>query len=405
MKTHDLEYYFNVVYKTIIQHQNPVTGLLPAHQISGCEEHAWIRDNVYSIMSVWALAMAYKNKSDKQEDQSRAFLLEKSTVKCMRGLLISMMGQRDKVEKFKKTLSERDALHAKYCSRTGGPVVDDDQWGHLQIDALSLYLLTLAQMTAAGLQIVFTLDEVAFVQNLIFYIETAYVTPDYGVWERGAKSNQGIRELNASSIGMAKAALDAMNKLDLFGANGSPVSVVHIMPDEAARCSAVLHSMLPRESISKETDSYILAVTGFPAFAVTQEKLIKVTIETIQSKLGGRYGMKRFLRDGYKTLKEDTGRLHYEPWELRVFDNIECEWPLFFCYLALNNIFTGQLDIAESYCQVLDQLSVAHNGMKLLPELYMVTQENMSQELSSPGSTDRSPGGRCPFMWSQVGMV
>ena len=111
----------------------------------------------------------------------------------MRGLLTSMMAQRDKVEKFKTTLSEKDSLHAKYCSRTGGPVVEDDGWGHLQIDAVSLYLLTLAQMTASGLQIIFTLDEVAFVQNLVFYIETAYLTPDYGVWERGAKSNQGIR--------------------------------------------------------------------------------------------------------------------------------------------------------------------------------------------------------------------
>ena len=27
--------------------------------------------------------------------------------------------------------------------------------------------------------------------------------------------------------------------------------------------------------------------------------------------------MKRFLRDGYKTAKEDPTRLHYEPWELR----------------------------------------------------------------------------------------
>ena len=45
-------------------------------------------------------------------------------------------------------------------------------------------------MTASGLQIIFTLDEVAFIQNLVFYIECAYVIPDYGMWERGDKSNQ-----------------------------------------------------------------------------------------------------------------------------------------------------------------------------------------------------------------------
>ena len=60
---------------------------------------------------------------------------------------------------------------------TGATCVGDEGWGHLQIDATSLYLLTLAQMTASGLQIIFTLDEVSFVQNLVFYIESAYRTP------------------------------------------------------------------------------------------------------------------------------------------------------------------------------------------------------------------------------------
>lgn len=54
------------------------------------------------------------------------------------------------------------------------------------------------------MEIIFTLDEVAFVQNLVFYIETAYRTPDYGIWERGDKTNHGLPELNSSSIGMAK---------------------------------------------------------------------------------------------------------------------------------------------------------------------------------------------------------
>lgn len=53
-------------------------------------------------------------------------------------------------------------------------MVGDFGWGHLQIDAISLYLLTLAQMIASGLQVIFTLDEVAFVQNLVFYVEGAY---------------------------------------------------------------------------------------------------------------------------------------------------------------------------------------------------------------------------------------
>lgn len=167
-----------------------------------------------------------------------------------------------------------------------------------QIDAVSLYLLVLAEMTASGLQIINNLDEVAVVQNLVFYIESAYCIPDYGIWERGDKSNTGILELNSSSIGMAIAALEALDELDLFGVHGGPSSVIHVMSDEIQKCRAVLQNMLPRESMSKETDAALLTVIGYPAFAMNDRKVIDLTYQEIMTKLGGRYGCKRFLRDG-----------------------------------------------------------------------------------------------------------
>lgn len=136
-----------------------------------------IRDNVYCILAVWGLSMAYKKIADQDEDRAKAYELEQSCVKLMRGLLMAMMQQKDKVEQFKTTQNPLDSLHAKYSSRNGQTVVKDNEWGHLQIDAVSLYLLILAQMTASGLQIVFSLDEVAFIQNLVFYIESAYCIP------------------------------------------------------------------------------------------------------------------------------------------------------------------------------------------------------------------------------------
>ncbi len=60
---------------------------------------------------------------------------------------------------------------------------------------------------------------------------------DFGIWERGDKTNRGIPELNASSIGMAKAALQAINDLDLFGVRGSSASVIHVLPDEMQQCN------------------------------------------------------------------------------------------------------------------------------------------------------------------------
>lgn len=92
-----------------------------------------IRDNIYCILAVWGLSMAYKKIADQDEDRAKAYELEQSCVKLMRGLLMAMMQQKDKVEKFKMTQSPSDSLHAKYSSRNGQVVVRDDEWGHLQV--------------------------------------------------------------------------------------------------------------------------------------------------------------------------------------------------------------------------------------------------------------------------------
>lgn len=36
---------------------------------------------------------------------------------------------------------------------------------------------------------------------------------------------------------------------------------------------------------------------------------------------------------------QDPNRLYYESSELKLFENIECEWPLFWTYLILDGIF------------------------------------------------------------------
>ncbi|KAK6168459.1 hypothetical protein SNE40_020988 [Patella caerulea] len=394
-----LDYYQRLVYKSILKYQNPATGLISSSETNS---HAWVRDNVYSIISVWGLAMAYRKTADLDEDRAKAYELEQAIVKAMRGLLKCMMVQVDKLEKFKKTQSPRDALHAKYCSKTGKAVVGDYEWGHLQIDATSLYLLTLAQMTASGLEIIYTLDEVAFIQNLVFYIETAYRTPDYGIWERGDKTNHGLPELNSSSIGMAKAALDAINELDLFGARGGPASVIHVLPDEAQQCQAILDSMLPRESSSKEIDSALLTVISYPAFAVDDVKLIEHTRKTIKEKLEGKYGCARFLRDGFKTAKEDPRRLHYEPWELLVFEKIECQWPLFFTYFILDGLFNNNKAMVEDYRQKLDEVIFkSEDGIPMVPELFYVPADKVEAEYKKPNSQKRLATGKLPHMWGQ----
>ncbi|XP_061862944.1 phosphorylase b kinase regulatory subunit alpha, skeletal muscle isoform isoform X6 [Colius striatus] len=394
-----LDGYARLVQQTILQHQDAVTGLLPA---SADHRDAWVRDNVYSILAVWGLGLAYRKNADRDEDKAKAYELEQSVVKLMRGLLQCMMRQVDKVEAFKYSQSTRDCLHAKYNTHTCATVVGDHEWGHLQMDATSLYLLMLAQMTASGLHIIHSLDEVNFVQNLVFYIEAAYKTADFGIWERGDKTNQGITELNASSVGMAKAALEALDELDLFGAKGGPQSVIRVLSDEVQHCQSILHSMLPRASSSKEVDASVLSVISYPAFAVEDNELVEITKQEIITKLQGRYGCCRFLRDGYRTPKEDPNRPYYEPAELKLFENIECEWPLFWAYLIIDGIFSGNMEQVQEYREALEGVLIkGKNGVRLVPELYSVPPEKVEEEYRNPHTVDRVPMGKLPLMWGQ----
>ena len=65
-----------------------------------------------------------------------------------------------------------------------------------------------------------------------------------------------------------------------------------------------MNSLLPRESSSKEIDAGLLTIISYPAFAVENPNLYQETKEQIIEKLLGKYGCKRFLRDGYQTVKE-----------------------------------------------------------------------------------------------------
>lgn len=43
--------------------------------------------------------------------------------------------------------------------------------------------------------------QVSFIQNLVFCVERAYRVPDYGMWERGSKYNNGSTELHSRWAG------------------------------------------------------------------------------------------------------------------------------------------------------------------------------------------------------------
>ena len=75
-----------LVRKTILKFQDPVTGLYRS-LIGEFKNHAWLRDNVYTVQAVWALSLAYRKTSDLDEDKAKAYEYKHSAILTMRSLL------------------------------------------------------------------------------------------------------------------------------------------------------------------------------------------------------------------------------------------------------------------------------------------------------------------------------
>ena len=119
------------------------------------------------------------------------------------------------------------------------------------------------------------------------------------------------------------------------------------------------------------------------------------------TKLEGRYGLKRFLLDGHQTVLEDDRRLHYEEQELKRFENIESEWPLFFAYLYLDALLSNDDEQAQLYFEKLQRVLVERDGQHLLPELYYVPSDAIDAERAQPQSQPRLPNANVPLVWAQ----
>ncbi|KAM9374208.1 phosphorylase b kinase regulatory subunit beta isoform 2-T2 [Phaethornis superciliosus] len=398
-----LDHYYIIVKSTLLLYQSPTTGLFPT-KTYGDNQKAKVHDSLYCAACAWALALAYRRIDD---DKGRTHELEHSAIKCMRGILYCYMRQADKVQQFKQDPKPSGCLHSVFSAHTGDEVFSYKEYGHLQINAVSLFLLYLVEMISSGLQIIYNTDEVSFIQNLVFCVERAYRVPDFGVWERGSKYNNGSPELHSSSVGLAKAALEAINGFNLFGNQGCSWSVIFVDFDAHNRNRQTLCSLLPRESRSHNTDAALLPCLSYPAFALDDEVLFSQTLDKIIRKLKGKYGFKRFLRDGYRTALEDRTRRYYKPAEIKLFDGIECEFPLFFIFMIIDGVFRGNPEQVKAYQDLLDPLlQHTSEGCPVVPKYYYVPAGFVELEKKNPGSQKRFPSnnGRDGnfFLWGQA---
>ncbi|KAH0619617.1 hypothetical protein JD844_000390, partial [Phrynosoma platyrhinos] len=376
-----LDHYYRIVKSTVLLFQNPTTGLFPT-KTYGEKQKAKVHDSLYCAACAWALALAYRRIDD---DKGRTHELEHSAIKCMRGILYCYMRQADKVQQFKQDPKPSKCLHSVFSAHTGDEVFSHEEYGHLQINAVSLFLLYLVEMISSGLQIIYNTDEVPemlpdkpshqmllIISIILITLETRY--PSYKTLYFVLKERIGyqtsvcgkeeasttmaalncipgmFREVDLmvhvaeslqtpSSVGLAKAALEAINGFNLFGNQFSCHSLFR-------------QTFFPLQN----TDAALLTCISYPAFALDDEALYSQTIDKVVRKLKGKYGFKRFLRDGYRTALEDKNRQYYKPAEIKLFDGIECEFPLFFIFMIIDGVFRGNTEQVKEYQELLDPI-------------------------------------------------
>lgn len=163
-----------------------------------------------------------------------------------------------------------------------------------------------------------------------------------------------------SSIGLAKAALEAINGCNLFGDKGASWSVVYVDIDAHNRNRSIFETLLPRESDTKFVDAALLPTISFPGFATHDQVLYEATKLNVVKNLAGSYGFKRFSRDGLGTVLEDPNKRFYEEGKVQEFDNVECEWPMFFAFMVIDGVFKNNNEQVEKY-QDLMRKRLAYN--------------------------------------------
>ncbi|KAJ4443779.1 hypothetical protein ANN_05557 [Periplaneta americana] len=207
---------------------------------------------------------------------------------------------------------------------------------------------------------------------------------------------------------MAKSALEAINGCNLFGEKGASWSVIYVDIDAHNRNRSIFETMLPRESSSKGVDASLIPTISFPAFATHEDVLCVETKANIIRRLKGRYGFKRFGRDGYKSLLEDTNRRFYRNGETKEFESIECEWPLFYMFMIIDGVFKSLPEQIEEYQNLLkSKIKRDLNGDPVIPMYFYVSEGSIEFEKQEPGSQIRQAsaegsGAKGMYLWNQA---
>ena len=274
---------------------------------------AWIRDNIYETLGLEATG----NK--------------KEVIKAMKALLNVLLKHEYKIDYAIK--EKPDArfkyIHARYDPDTHEEIYEE--WGNKQNDAIGAILFRVGELEEKGIKIIRNNDDIRILQKLVHYLKSVeyWQDADNGVWEEN-------EEVHASSVGACVAGLKKISK------------IVDVPKSLVKKGKDVLNELLPRESVTKETDLALLSLI-YPFDVVTKKQandiLRNIEFHLLRDKGIIRYNDDQYYNKGYG----------------------EAEWCMGFPWLA---IIYKQLGKNGKYAQYMRKTMEAMNAKGELPELY-----------------------------------
>jgi len=288
---------------------------------------AWLRDNVYEVMP-------YADKATHHYEE---------TYRSLISILRHHEWKIDAIIRQKPT--DRDAyIHARFHPETFEEFAEP--WGNKQNDATGAIMWGIAQGIKYGKNILRDERDRRLIRKLIdMHVALRYwEDADNGMWEEN-------EEVHASSVGAVVGGLRALREV------GFDVPDHAIRPGEDA-----LARLLPRESVTKETDLALLSLI-WPYRVVTPEQR-RAILSTLEKKLLRERGVIRYEGDSYYSRRAEThGR--DQPREFYFGD--EAEWTFGLPWLSLVYREMGWHERADHF---LDRAYRVQNELGSMPELY-----------------------------------
>ncbi len=273
----------------------------------------WLRDNVYSSLGFEAIGRISE------------------VIKTYRALLDILAKHKDKIHWMIRQPEDKSAyryIHARYDPSTGNEILE--HWGNKQNDAVGAILFKIGELERKGHGVLRGPEDVAILQLLVDYLAAIeyWHDADNGMWEEN-------EEVHASSVGACVAGLKAVSPL------------VDVPEELIQNGLETLKTLLPRESVTKETDLALLSLI-YPYNVVTDEQRDAI-LQNVERELLRERGIIRYAGDKYYN------------------EGGEAEWTMGLPWLA---IIYSKLGRPDKYAQYMTRTLRVQNVNGELPELY-----------------------------------